>query len=415
MIKRWEIIYNIYKETDESFDSYGFRIYKDKIVHGLKNQEIAELINSQFNTEFGESTLRCKFQDRIYGYEKAKQEIAEASNIYDKIIKKEIKLKEEQIKTSTMRTVFNKDIRENTRQDMIVQRMVEGSQNIEPYKFNGLSVNENIDRDYLLCISDIHAGKEFQSYNNFFNLEVLEQRMELLLQETFKEIESKKISSLKVLNLSDTIEGMCLRASQLQYLEFGIIDQVMVIVRLLVDWLNKLSSKVSLTYYHITRSNHAQIRPFSSKPSEFVKEDMERLIAFYIKEMLQANDRIEVVYNDKDFLDFGIFDFNCYAEHGHTKKIDDSFVGNISLTHRKFFDYVFVGHLHHTKMVTVAEAERNNIDIIRVPSIVGSDTFSDSLGKSAKAGALFIEFTEAQGKRSVTEIILNWGISCIFI
>ena len=337
----------------------------------------------------------------------AKMEIADINNVYDKIVERELKLKEEQVKTTTMRTLLNRNVREQTRQEMILERMVEASDGIKPFEFNGFKTNDFPNKEYMLCISDIHAGKEFESYNNSYNLEILQERMEKLLQEVLTEIQFRKITNLKVLNLSDTIEGMCLRASQLQYLEVGIVDQVMIIVRLLVDWLNKLSSKVNVQYYHITRANHAQIRPFNSKPSEFVKEDMERLIAFYIAEMLKNNEHIEVIYNDSDYLDFNIFNYNCYAEHGHNKKINDSFVGNISLTHRKFFDYVFVGHLHHTKIVTVAEANNNNVEIIRVPSIVGSDTFSDSLGKSAKASALFLEFTESQGKRSMIDIILN--------
>ena len=48
------------KREDEILEEYLARIYRSKIELGLTNKEIANMINEELGTNYGESTLRCK-------------------------------------------------------------------------------------------------------------------------------------------------------------------------------------------------------------------------------------------------------------------------------------------------------------------------------------------------------------------
>jgi len=48
-----------------------------------------------------------------------------------------------------------------------------------------------------------------------------------------------------------------------------------------------------------------------------------------------------------------------------------------------------------------------NLDTIGIPSIIGSDSYSDSLLTGSKAGAIIVVFEEGKGRTDQHNIILN--------
>lgn len=62
-----------------------------------------------------------------------------------------------------------------------------------------------------------------------------------------------------------------------------------------------------------------------------------------------------------------------------------------------------MGHFHHAEQISVGYAPNGDKEIIKVPSLVGIDTFSRKCRKLARAGAKFMLFEN--GAKSWEKII----------
>jgi hypothetical protein len=82
-------------------------------------------------------------------------------------------------------------------------------------------------------------------------------------------------------------------------------------------------------------------------------------------------------------------------------------IRDLSMLHRKFFDFLYVAHFHHGGSLTVGEGSTNDIEIIQVPSVMGSDEYADSLMTGAKAGAIFDVYEQGKGRTINYKIKLN--------
>ncbi|MBC8715148.1 hypothetical protein FXW04_06220 [Staphylococcus pseudintermedius] len=53
---------NMFRKEGESFAEYQYRLYEDREDLGLSNQQIADLLNHENNTEYDESKYRKEYQ-----------------------------------------------------------------------------------------------------------------------------------------------------------------------------------------------------------------------------------------------------------------------------------------------------------------------------------------------------------------
>lgn len=68
---------------------------------------------------------------------------------------------------------------------------------------------------------------------------------------------------------------------------------------------------------------------------------------------------------------------------------------------------VFLGHYHGGAETVVGEADGHNVEVIALPSFIGSDPFSDKLLKGSKSMAKLFEFDETRGHIGTRNFILN--------
>ena len=217
---------------------------------------------------------------------------------------------------------------------------------------------------------------------------------------------SDLIQKLTILNGGDNLEGI-IRQNQLQSLELGLIDTVIEFQRWLLEWLNQLSQYVHIRYIHLISANHSQIRPLGSKADQFPKEDLEKIIVNYINDMCKNNPRIEVITPERDFVIFEMAGYNIIAHHGHRIKDAGKYVEKMSRKLRIFIDYGIFGHLHNESLNTLDEGVDNDCEIIKLPSIMGTDIFADKLLKGAKPSAILLRFEEGKGRNQENKFILK--------
>lgn len=320
-------------------------------------------------------------------------------SIKDEIYKERVKLQATKLSESRYD-------RQDSRFELFYENIKDAIIRLEQPKLIRTSINES-DTQYILGFGDIHYGATYKSVNNEYSREECKRRFGVLLSYMEGFIESENISHLKIINVADTIQGI-LRLTDLQINDIPVVDSVVEISRILAEFLNELSASCSIEYYHAPQANHSQIRPLGSKASEVATEDMERIIINYVSDLLSNNDRVEVITNfKKDYVDIKIFDFECFATHGHKIKDVKGVISDMSNRNRKFYSYAFLGHTHSANEIIVGEDEFSNKEVLTIPAFIGSDPYADSLFVGSKGMAKLYLFDRKYGKIMSKNIILN--------
>jgi hypothetical protein len=196
--------------------------------------------------------------------------------------------------------------------------------------------------------------------------------------------------------------------SDLKLNDTTVVKSIVEISRLLAQFLNNLSKVVNIDYYHVNRANHSQYRVLGAKANEISDEDLEYVIANYIKDLCRDNERITVHYSEnKEYSEFSIDMFNFVAMHGHQIKNIENALKDLSAWKGSMIDYLLIGHYHSGKEIVSSEGRVGDSEVLVCPSFVGSCPYSDKLMKGAKAAVKIFGFSHLYGHTETYKIILN--------
>lgn len=396
------------RRDDESLKDYEIRICSNRQQYGLSWDGVAEVLNKERGEHWGESKYRKWFNAFKEGLEYQQRKIASSDEVLDELELKKIELLEERKKLQTIRTEYNKIAREKSRRELLFEQIRDAFEKLDVPDYNFIPTSPPpLNQSHVLAFGDIHFGKEFKSIHNEYSEEIAMNRMNEILNETVKFANKNQIAILDAINLADSIEGMTLRISQMQSLQSGFTDQVIKFSKFYAKWIRELSKYVKVNLHHLTSANHSEIRPFGSNRGEYPAEDMERIIGMYIQDVLEGHDNIKINTYENGIAEFKVLNYNIIGLHGHQLKNKKAAIKDLSLQRRKFYDFCFMGHLHNAETLTIGEGKSNNVQLIQVPSVMGSDEYADSLFVGGKAGAMITTFTEGKGLTDIHNIILN--------
>lgn len=395
-------------ENETNFD-YGLRLIECK-MEGSQDIDWQDIVDA-LNLDIHRDTLRKACQGEFGSYnvlKYLKNKYSKSDNvdteILDELELKIIEAKKERKKLQTVSLEYNKMLREQARDEMVVEAIRDIIPLCPPVDFKPLKFGRK-EKEWVLAFGDIHFDKFFESVNNSYSTDEIHRRFELLLSNVIGQINKEDIDHLTIVNLGDSLEGL-LRISALRSMRHGMLQSVIMVSRFIGDWLNRLSEYVTITYRHVETANHSELRLFNQKRGE-TDENLELVIVNYIHDYVRNNVRIEVPILNQNYIPFKIFDYNIIALHGDQIKNIETALRDLSMVHRVFYDYVIMGHYHSGKNSTINEGETNDKEYIIVPSIVGSDPYSDSLLRGSKSSALLLGFTEGQGWVDRRKFILN--------
>ena len=415
------VIINLNRLDNENEEQYIFRLgqAKDSGNLDLSWNEIADLINKEFREDESEyrseAAYRKPFQQAKRYYE---------SNVFGNILDedkyfKELQLQKEQvrkerIKLQTANVERNRLDRAEARQEFFYEYIGSVKETLPLPDFCPLNTDEQSDdyeeqpKEYMLMISDIHFGACFESENNSYSPEIFRDRLEFLTENIFKFIEEKKLNKLHIFCLGDVLQGI-IRVSDLKINDSSIVKSTVEISRLLAMFLNSISKYVDVEYYHVPSSNHTQLRPIGTKASELMDEDLEYIIGNYIKDLCSNNDRINVnlAEDHVQYIETVINGFNIIAMHGHQIRNIENALKDLSFQKGTIIDYLFLGHFHAGKNISVSEGCTGDIETYVCPSFVGSDPYSDSIMRGSKAAVKIFGIDYIYGINETYKIILN--------
>lgn len=366
-------------KPNETPKAYRIRLYKNKNLYELTNDEIGKLCNEAFGVQWDESAHRKKTVNYLKGYNDAKAELGNDEErlqnmiLENKHIVREIK-KEKQ-KLSDERTAFNREIRQEARKesyaDMIKKIICE---NTEPISISVYCKQFNSETDILCHLTDIHAGIEIDNWKNVFNSEVLKNRIE---NYTSYIIDIRKLHRSQdcYIVIGEILSGTIHNNLRLQN-NMDLMEQFKYTSELISAMLIRLSNNFNYIYVYTTPGNHSRISP--KKEDALDGENMDVLLPFYLRARLQNVNNISICDNtvDPEIAMFNIRGNNVFSSHGH-KDSPTSVVQNFTMMFGIKPDIVLLGHRHLNGLTTVYDTK-----VIESGSISGADQYALSIRKT---------------------------------
>lgn len=306
-------------------------------------------------------------------------------------------MKKERYKIQTEKLELNRWLRENARDELIVEHICQAIRELEPLMIPDRIYSEPSNREGALLFGDEHYGTEFEIRGlnneviNSYSPEVFESRMWDLLEQTISIIQKEGFSSIHVFSMGDFEDGL-LRVKQLMQLRYGVVEGTVRYAEFISNWLNELSKYVQVRF-QTTSGNHTELRMLGQQKGTFTHENMSLVVEAIVATRLADNPNFVYIKNPTGYIFANILGYNLLGIHGEVKSMEQA-IKDFSHMYRVQLDFLVAGHKHHSRNETVGI----NREVINVPSIIGVDDYSLSIHKTANAGATFLVFEEGKGK-----------------
>lgn len=406
---------NLKKEDSENTNEYIWRMcdYKDKGLLDLNWEQVGELINKELFGSDEELYRTSSAYRKPYQY---------AKDFYDDVFKKRMysydneaikkmddlkrDIQKERIKLNTTRVEYNKWLRENARDELIVEEICKSISNLSPLEKPAYIQNKYSTKEYCLVFGDEHYGTEFELTDllgniiNSYSPEIFEKRMWDLFYQVIDIIKKEDINTLNVYSMGDFSDG-CLRVSQLMKLRYGVIDGTIKYANFISNWLNELTKYVRIRF-QMTDGNHTELRMLGQPKGTFVEDNMGKIVKEFIKIRLEDNNNFTFIENPTGYIYDNLAGNIILGIHGETRSLEKT-LKDLSAIYNTQIKYLFAGHLHHSKLEEIGI----NSEVINIPSIIGIDPYALSLNKASNASAKLFIFEEGKGRTCEYTFKLN--------
>jgi predicted phosphodiesterase len=397
----------LHKLANENEEQYIWRLgqAKDNGLLDLNWDELADIINKECRDDESEyrtgSAYRKPYSSakRFFDAGVCSKNIT-AEPYLEAIRVEKIELQKERQKFRDEKLEYNRWLREEARDELITERLCEAVRDLTPIEQVGIPLMSysNVDTigSGILLFGDTHYGSEYEIKGingdiiNKYNPEIFEERMNEMLKQTVDIVRKENLNKVKVFSLGDEIDGI-LRVSQLRKLRYGIVESTIKYADFISTWLNELTKYVEVEFQMVA-GNHSELRLINQPKGTFVDDNMSEIIRRFIEIRLENNPHFTMVKNKSGLIYDAVEGFNVLGIHGEVKNLSQAIM-TFSNNYKSHIDILVGGHTHHLKTETVGV----NRDVVSIPSIIGIDDFSMSIGKTSNAGATFIIIEEHKG------------------
>ncbi|SNZ09962.1 hypothetical protein SAMN05421503_1439 [Terribacillus aidingensis] len=385
--------------NNESFLDYQVRLFSNKDTYKTSFDEIADLLNKEYGSNYGESKWRksfkeyCNWKDYILSKNLDKE-------ILDKYEEMRVEAEKEKIRKLDQKREYNKAIRNQARFEKLRDDLQDGIQLLErkkPLTFKpSSSTVENV-KHGLALFSDWHFGMEVDNSVNKFNKEIFDARVNLLVSKIVDYGLKNEIHTLHVANLGDQISGTIHISTRVQSNE-DLVEQVQYVSEVLSEIVSHLSSIFPKVVYYNVIGNHGR----SGKKDEVgLKENYEYLIPWYMEARLRNHPNVTIKTDKDGYILDKIFDEEVVYAHGNFDNPNQS-VNRLPQLLGVIPKHIFTGHIHHkfSKEYGVTRVHVN-------PSLIGADDHSTSGRYGGKPAQSFFVFDKEDGLESEYYIRLD--------
>lgn len=387
------------RNENESIIAYMERATQALSKGDISVKEWAEIVAGDGEVYSPETLRRCSnlfkmFLEQYHTLAKDGAPSEEKENL-EQLLEE---IRKEKIKVQTANLEYNANLRNDARQDMLSEKVVDAIERLEPFEFFNYPLKKEAGSacTAVLCIGDEHYGtvvnmKSLNGAINVYDPDIFKQRMNDLMNQICSDCLFMGWQNLVVFDLGDAIQGI-LRLSDLAKLKTGVIESTIEYAEFISEWLVELGRRLEIPIeYNCLGGNHCELRLINGRKGDFPDENMGRIIHKFVETRLSNNPYITVTPYAETIVK-NIQGINILVHHGDDAKNDFSEINFWEDYHNMNIDILIMGHFHHFEQKSVGIGNNTEKEVIRCPSIIGADLFGKKCRKISKAGALMILF-----------------------
>lgn len=378
-------------------------------VNQISDDDWSEICQ-RYNLDFNPDTIRKGAQPPLIGsafvsdYYKWKNTQSKNLNEADDEYFKKLRLEKQEIqkekrKLYDERLDINRRLREESRLETTIEKidnMLNSIADTRYITYNKSPFIKYSDNDMIVCLSDLHLGASYYSYDGCYDSKIARDRLNQYLSEIVDIQKTHSAENCVVLLLGDLISGNIHSTISVTNKE-NVIEQVKLACEYISDFVYELGKHFNNVEVRGVSGNHSRIK--EKKEDALLGERLDSLIIWFIKSMLKNADNVTVYDEDIDdtMSIFFIRDKSYFGVHGDFDTMSDASIAKLALW-AKFTPYcVLCGHKHFPAMTDVS-----GIKVVQSGSLGGS-------------GDEYTRQKRLTGKPSQTVLVVNnRGIKCCY-
>lgn len=375
------------RRAGESDLQYHRRLVYGKLMDKtLSDYDYVELSKYVYGKQYAADVARRHMYGSKYTLqllEKEQIQNTQNTSIITDIDAKIDELKRERQKFFDQRREYNKIQAEAGRREHLYERLGQAADELSETVgdvFAGQTALDVCDNEAVLVFSDWHYGMVTHNTFNTYNTDICKERVQEVVTKASSRIAQNKCSKLHVVVLGDIFHG-AIHASARVASEELTADQLMQASEILAQAIIFLSQYVEESHIYITYGNHA--RTVQSKQDSIHRDNMERLIPWWLKTRILAEERVSgeslniniAPESDTEFLLLNVCGHDICAAHGDLDSVKASPRMLSTLFHKKYgkdIEYILLGDKHHRE-----DFEELGVTSMLCGALCGSDDFAN--------------------------------------
>lgn len=289
--------------------------------------------------------------------------IEELETLKDEIYKEKCKLQDE-------RRLKNRDLREESRYENLIDTLKENMEMLPPMNLNICKKDIKDGLSATMVISDIHLGIKVDNTIRYFDTETLKEQFSTLTNKLLKYCKLHKVIELHIPIIGDVISGIIQINNRIDEEEDSM-SQIVSVSEILSQFINEIKAEISNVKIYGVIGNHGSV--FANKKERTNKENFERIVFEFIK--LRTGEKV-ITNGHEDYLTYKVNDREILVTHGNRDSLDNIKRHFVDLLGKTFDEYI-LGHIHHFNIKEDCLSE-----IISNGAWVGTDDYAMNIRKN---------------------------------
>lgn len=254
----------------------------------------------------------------------------------------------------------------------------------------------------VLFLNDWHYGMVTSNIWNAYDTQICGDRVTELADKVCTYLQRHCVSTLHIALLGDMCAGAIHTGTRVESEEV-VCEQLMNVSEILAWLIAEVAGYVDQVKVYSTYGNH--MRTIQSKHDSIHRDNMERLIPWWLQERFAQYTKVQIIERDDQFAELihmNVCGSDIIASHGDLevlRKAGPTLHTLFSKTMGIDVDYVVVGDKHHAENI-----ESLGVDCTIVPAMCGTDEYAHNKRLYSSPGQTMMIFTPSDGKECVYRI-----------
>lgn len=366
-------------ETDLAY--HKRLIYGKLIDKTLADYDYTELSEYVYGKRYSPDVARRLMYGSKRTLELMEDEVVSAiseESILSEIDEKMLELRKEQQRFFDQRRELNKRVAADGRREHLYDYLTEAANKLNE-TIGSVFGNDTYDgcryedTEAVLVLSDWHYGLVADNIYNNYNTNICTERVRSVVNSTIDRLILHKCRTLHVVLLGDMFHGAIHTSARVASEEL-VCDQIMQVSEILAQAIDTLSRFVDSVSVYSTYGNHG--RTVQDKKENIHKDNMERLIPWWLKQRLAKNDKVTIIgAGFHEFIYFKAAGHAFCASHGDLDSVKSSPRLLATLFQKQFgadIEYILLGDKHHRESF-----EELGVTAMLCGSLCGADDYAN--------------------------------------